>query len=230
MELIEHIPMPPQSLANIEIGITKFLSMACPEHLLFPESLDIQMLNYILWNKLGYKEFMVDNFDDPDMEAMTDFSHKVIYLPKDKYYKDLKEGKPRCKFTLAHETGHIILHADYVVNILQVAARNSMTTKYREPKIFEKAEWQANTAAGALLMPLTTLWPLIRKCQLQGYTTNDIIEVIQDEYDVSKGSASIRLENVMKSNLDFMKAIIEKNNPACITGTSRISPSVLTKR
>ena len=65
----------------------------------------------------------------------------LIILRSD-VYEGACKGSGRDRFTVAHEIGHVLLHA----NVALARTRRSV-----EPKQFELSEWQANTFAGELL-------------------------------------------------------------------------------
>lgn len=60
-------------------------------------------------------------------------------------YTGVCADNPRDRFTLAHELGHLVLHADH--RLQRMAAPINV-------KAFQDPEWQANAFAGELLMPL----------------------------------------------------------------------------
>lgn len=68
----------------------------------------------------------------------------IMHIREDVYEAACKDDG-RHRFTLAHEVGHYFLHSEDV--ILRRSA-----SKF-EIKPFENPEWQANTFAGALLIP-----------------------------------------------------------------------------
>lgn len=64
-------------------------------------------------------------------------------------YDNIRQHKGRDRFTLAHELGHLFLHNDPAL------ARNIRRTA--DIEVFRSSEWQANSFAGSLLMPLDYL-------------------------------------------------------------------------
>lgn len=67
----------------------------------------------------------------------------ILQLRSDVYY-GAWEGKGRDRLTVAHELGHIILHRD--VTFARAMGERGEIPAYRD------SEWQANCAAGELLM------------------------------------------------------------------------------
>lgn len=66
-----------------------------------------------------------------------------IYLRED-VYEGVVEGRGRDRFTACHELGHLVLHDG-------VEARFHRSSSRLKPYL--DSEWQANTFAGAILMP-----------------------------------------------------------------------------
>lgn len=67
-------------------------------------------------------------------------------------------GNSRYLFTLAHELGHYVLHADFYA-ATKLATLDDYKTWYEElnPKVIDSLEIQANNFAGQVLLPDTTL-------------------------------------------------------------------------
>lgn len=87
-------------------------------------------------------------------------------------------GNGRDRFTLAHELGHYLLHNK---DNVKLARRDSGVPN----KIYENSEWQADTFAAELLMPLDLI-------------DNDNIFKISEEFGVSVTAASIRAKKIYK--------------------------------
>ncbi len=104
----------------------------------------------------------------------TDLNKKTIYIREDVYYRAC-DGNARDLFTIAHELGHLFLHSNQNVEL----ARAEMNIK-----AYENPEWQANTFAAELLMPVK----LISK--------SDIPDSLVKRFGVSYESAKIRLKNL----------------------------------
>ncbi|WP_417788699.1 helix-turn-helix domain-containing protein [Terasakiella pusilla] len=135
-------------------------------------------------------EFKLDKFD-PDFcldvcsvedmgedEGMAVPGLNLIRIREDVYEKAW-DGDGRSRFTLAHELGHYLLHAD----IGLARSENS-----HDHPIYRDSEWQADTFAGGLLLPSEVLNKCrdadeaAEKCQ----TTYYAAEVMWDKY-VDKG-------------------------------------------
>ena len=130
------------------------------------------------------------------------------------------QNRPRRRFTVAHECSHWILHRSFHSPDNQkftfrtqkwspyIACRSSdIEKKYHQLKTDEDwEEWQADTLAAALLMPLVPFrWAagrLVQKCgrrYLTDKVTREYIEIIEevaDEFKVSKTAAEIRMKQL----------------------------------
>ncbi|ANI82386.2 ImmA/IrrE family metallo-endopeptidase [Kosakonia oryzae] len=87
---------------------------------------------------------VVENDELPNEYAITIPSQRIIKLRSDTYSSAFK-GEPRSRFTVAHELGHLLLHANTVPQFaFSQAPSNHPYT--------EDVEWQANEFAGWLLV------------------------------------------------------------------------------
>lgn len=104
-------------------------------------------------------------------------------------YEDLESGGCRARFSLTHEVGHIVLHADQLVRFAQMP--HELPALYRgvapNHPVYRDTEWQADTFAGAVLIPATGLY------EMTGPTSTPSINDIRNAYRVSVASAEIRL-------------------------------------
>ncbi len=127
---------------------------------------------------LGAWNYEMDIVPDEDMKttyAETIPSLKIFRI-RESVYDNAIEGSPRDRFTIAHEIGHLFLHDDVSVSF----ARNEKSIPaYKDP------EWQANTFAAELLVPLS---------HIRGLT----IEEIAKKYSVSKKVAQIQASYLSK--------------------------------
>lgn len=87
---------------------------------------------------------VVDPDEMPGMYAEAFPAATSIRVRQD-VYNGARAGIPRDRFTLAHELGHLVLHAEH---------RLQRTASLMHVKAFQDPEWQANAFAGELLMPL----------------------------------------------------------------------------
>lgn len=93
--------------------------------------------------------------------------------------EDVMEGafddRPRDRFTLCHELGHLIMHRGVAL---------SRVDPKSPPPIYRNSEWQADTFASHLLMP---------KSLLSRY---DNIDAVIDDFGVSYEAANVRRKDL----------------------------------
>ncbi|MEM7429198.1 MAG: ImmA/IrrE family metallo-endopeptidase [Pseudomonadota bacterium] len=116
---------------------------------------------------------------DDIVEAYTSFDPPKIVVRED-IYLDCVAHKPRARFTLAHELGHLVLHKN------AMPLHRAPEQYVRADKIlpFASVEWQANAFAAAFLMPAQ----LVREFD----NPADISEFFQ----VSHGAAVTRMKTL----------------------------------
>lgn len=104
-------------------------------------------------------------------------SENVIKLRED-VYEGVCNGVGRDRFTAAHEMGHYLMHRDAPMKFHR-------TSRGRLPAYME-SEWQANTFAGALLMPED----LVKRCRS--------LREIMERFEVSWDAARVQNEVLAK--------------------------------
>ncbi|MBV4427204.1 ImmA/IrrE family metallo-endopeptidase [Clostridium tyrobutyricum] len=82
-----------------------------------------------------------------DCDGKTFPQQNKIYL-KESVYDGACAGNPRDRFTVAHEIGHLLLHNTESISY----ARSN-----KQIKAYENPEWQANTFAAELLIPVDSI-------------------------------------------------------------------------
>lgn len=215
--LLETHPMPPLSAADIEDYVEQYLAKYIPHHLIAPDRLTIQDIQKAIWDSHRYKIALVQEYPLESIEAQTNFPANRIEVTE-KFMIDFENEYPRNRYTLAHEVGHIILHSEIVMRLAPLAARRNTQ---RPIKTYENAEWQAEHAAGALLMPLVTLLPLLCSLYEDNYSGRKIINEVKDVYGVSCSAATARIRAVLKPNMEKKRNEVIKNkalNAANIQG------------
>lgn len=100
------------------------------------------------------------------------FPDKHIIRIREDIYEGAIHGNTRDRMTLAHEVGHLFLHANQDVGMCRVADQRRIAA-------YISSEWQANTFAGQLLAPTYLL---------RGKTT----EEIQNLFNISYSAACIQ--------------------------------------
>ncbi len=157
----------------------------------------------ILESKLPsmWPDFSLIQRPDDEMdgiEGYTAFSPPMIALPDTGYF-DLIAGKPRARWTAAHELGHLFLH--------------EATTKHRDTAsvanqiighAYNSAEWQANRFASEFLMPehvvseFTSAEEIARNCQVS-------LQAARFRLDEIRPEGKKKLPDVVKKYLDEHK-------------------------
>jgi Zn-dependent peptidase ImmA (M78 family) len=99
--------------------------------------------------KLGQFALIVrSDLEMGDAEAYTEFNPPHIVV-RNSVYQLARKNDGRCRMTLAHELGHLVMHPGAAK--LRSEYAPSKTARIRP---FESAEWQANKFASMFLMPL----------------------------------------------------------------------------
>jgi hypothetical protein len=100
---------------------------------------------YELLQDMGFLEFeIVDDWELLGMEAQTKPDDDSIQI-RQSVYDLAAKGDGHCRFTLAHELGHLLLHKDQE----PVSYARGEIPKH---EIYEDSEWQADVFASELLM------------------------------------------------------------------------------
>jgi len=136
-------------------------------------------------------------------------------------HTELQGNKPRRRFTVAHECAHWVLHRSFHSPTNQKYAFRAQQSPYRACRAeriertrqytfktdTDWGEWQADTLASALLMPLKPFRSFSEQIIYNNYhrryllpKTNweyfETIEEIADQFQVSKTAAEIRLKQL----------------------------------
>jgi Zn-dependent peptidase ImmA (M78 family) len=113
----------------------------------------------------------------------------------------------RSRFTVCHEVAHVIFHAEQLFRYVIEPARMPR----HEPKIFENAEWQADHASGALLMPLVTIVPFVRERLSAGDDQWDLCEHVSKVFKVSMSAAKARIKQISQPDLARLAYHLKQN-------------------
>lgn len=134
--------VPPLSAAKIEAQAAAFRRALGVTGDMFPLVEVVETSIPELWEDFSLE--VLEEEEMGDAHGLTYPEHGVICLRTDVYYGFLA-GNGRDRFTVAHELGHLVLH-----NGVGLARKMVEPTSL---KAYENSEWQANTFAGALLIP-----------------------------------------------------------------------------
>lgn len=126
--------------------------------------------------------FRIVNEDDKDVnmcgtEAMTIVQQNTITVcVPEEIYERARHGNGRCRFTLAHELAHVVMHSSDKVVLARYKDSTYETKPYDQAY---NAETQANKFAAELLAPIN---------QVHGLRVNEIM----NKYGVSRTVAEIQ--------------------------------------
>jgi Zn-dependent peptidase ImmA (M78 family) len=98
-----------------------------------------------------FRTFALVVREDSDLgeaEAFTEFSPPQIVVQNTVYLKAAR-GDGRSRMTLAHELGHLVMHAGIQSNARMIVGNKPAPTS----KLYRSAEWQARKFASLFLMP-----------------------------------------------------------------------------
>lgn len=138
-----------------------------------------------------------------DVEAVTDFLPGE--RPRVRINHRLSEDSRRAhrlRTTLAHELGHVVFHNFiwwFDQGSLDAATATALSPRCHGRQLAGTAdwmEWQANYAAGALLMPLERLTRTLGRAEavwVRSSQGRDRIGLVQRTFDVSSQAAGVRL-------------------------------------
>jgi len=128
----------------------------------------IEFILPMIWDDYTYE--IVDDAELGEAEATTSTTNRHIRIGLGPYERAM-HGISRYAFTLAHELGHLLLHTGKPTSL----ARGTV-------KPFLNPEWQADTFAGAFLVPAGEA----RKCLS--------VEEIAARFRISQAAAQVRAD------------------------------------
>ncbi|MBW1918511.1 MAG: ImmA/IrrE family metallo-endopeptidase [Deltaproteobacteria bacterium] len=179
--------VPGKSWAEIGLISLTLIQTAYPELLVKPAPLPLDdFFEFKMKGLLGY------DYDINDLplgiEAAMDPQEKLVILSPETY-DDLTDGLPRARFTVAHEIGHVVLHAKFLRHRL-LDGGNILKLHRGDIPAFRDPECQANAFAAAFLMPTHHVDRMVRK----GADIGALVET----FGVSWESAEYRLKNLWR--------------------------------
>jgi hypothetical protein len=139
----------PLSRRKIELVAEHFLSKVQPGCLGAPIPFDVERCLDVVLPRWGYQPDLVDL--GPGIEGLTDPINKLVRIPPHVHEK-MVAGNGRARFTVSHEIGHVILHAQQVREIMVNCGQDGLKRR-SDINACRDPEWQANAFAAALLMP-----------------------------------------------------------------------------
>lgn len=136
--------VPPRSRAEILAAASALRRCFVPDDVLFFDI--VRVLENAI--PIAFPEFELivkQNEDLPNEQAISFPDEKRIFVRED-VYNAAVSGNGRARFTMAHELGHIVLHAG-------IPAMYARSKKGSELRPYEDSEWQANVFGGEILAP-----------------------------------------------------------------------------
>ena len=132
-------------------------------------------------------------------EGVSEHTGEALFLRIPKRTRAKAEaGDGRCRFTLAHEVAHIVLHHEDLQQHRGRAFRDIVAPIEKLPPgtpIFRSPEWQANVWAAAFLMPLPAVRSYLARLSATGEEFTR--EGFAANFQVSRQAAAIRLEKLL---------------------------------
>lgn len=139
----------------------------------------INLLDSMQYAGVGYDVWERSEMGDDEARCLPD---EYTILIREDVFDAASEGKPRARFTMAHEFGHLLMHS----GVSPQLARTKSPIHHWE----YDSEWQADTFAAELLMPADQV---VARCKT--------IQDIQNIFNVSWKAASIRFQELKKEGL-----------------------------
>ncbi len=102
------------------------------------------------------------------------------------------EARERQRFTIAHELSHFLLHRTIIDNSKD-GITDTVLYRSGEP---ERIEYQANRLAADIVMPLNLIERQLEE-EFGGIVTEETIEGLASDFEVSKAAMEIRLSTVV---------------------------------
>lgn len=176
----------PLSRKHIETIAVEVLRQFQPDCLKTPTPVDLEFLLEFVLPANGYYPDIVDL--GPSIEGLTDPKSRTVCLSPD-VYDDMGNGDGRARFTVAHEIGHVILHAHEIRETMVNRGKDGLARR-SDIKPYEDPEWQANAFAGSLLMPESAVREIVSR------NTRKAVSAVANILRVSRAAADIRLRNL----------------------------------
>ncbi|GAA5647875.1 ImmA/IrrE family metallo-endopeptidase [Vibrio proteolyticus] len=118
---------------------------------------------------------VVEDDELGEEEAVT-YPDEGRIVIKQSIYDGAAAGDGHCRFTIAHEFGHLFLHKNQI--------HHSYARNRREHKVFEDSEWQADEFASAFLIDDTLI------------NASDDIQSVAEKFGVSRTAAGMKLKKI----------------------------------
>jgi Zn-dependent peptidase ImmA (M78 family) len=150
---------------EIEAEAERFLRRFQPECLEHPQPVDLlRMFDRVLPSHYGFRPEISDELPK-GIEGLTDGRERTVKLAV-RVHEGAEAGQGCDRITIAHEIGHVVLHADATplgdANQWSAAAELMVWARQTEVAEEENPEWQADVFSLALLMPNEMIARVVR--------------------------------------------------------------------
>lgn len=184
------------SIEAVAAGLRQKLNLEMLERFDALDFFEKQIGNIVIIDH-GKEIKMVEAIDDCPQEGMTRWdteSQRLEIVLAQRTYDMLQENHVRARSTVAHETGHAVLHTAQIIRLAGMNLKSHVAFhRDRNPhKAYLDTEWQANAFASSLLMPAEGVKSLVEE---KNFSTTKLVCV----YGVSEESATYRLETYRRS-------------------------------
>lgn len=216
--------VPILSRGRIDDIAEEYLKEYQPEALKTPMEIDIEgfMENYL--GAIPDYQFLSHNMIYLGMTIFHDSNHVIVYDPELNEAKYIsakaktiiidmrlldKMQEHRFRFTLGHESGHLIFHKMYFEylrrlaritgeeNTLQMRCLNSGTFGSGNLNSdIDWIEWQANQFSSSFLMPKTVVLSIINDYGTSSSSIKNAMQEMKSIFNVSTEAVSYRLRNL----------------------------------
>jgi len=173
----------PLSAAAIERKSSQVLRDFAPDCLINPQSVPvIDVFEFYLSETFNFVSEVTEMA--PRYEGLMDpVSRTVSVAPH--VYEGAEAGDGRSRFTVGHESGHVVLHASQL-RVSLVDLKSVQLARRADLEAFRDPEWQANWFSASLLMPAGMV-------RLIAAEAKDPVAAVSRTFQVSAVAAELRL-------------------------------------
>lgn len=178
----------PLSRSNIERDAQRVIALHFPTLLTEAKPFPVlHFFDHVLRDEYGL---------DPGVEPLSDGVEGMTWpdgrvLVSEDTYRGAASGNGRARFTIVHEAYHGIKHRQQIQRAL-VDAGELVLYRRTDLKPYLDPEWQANTFAGAVLMPE----PIVRYLHARHKSPTYLASVMTQQFQVSLKAAEVRLKKL----------------------------------
>lgn len=178
---------------DIERTAVKLLAACEPERLLIPGATRIMDMFHRIGRIVPGADYGVVDLPFGDMGRMT--PDGCVELSESTYIGALSDD-PRCRWTVAHELGHLILHLRQIRQAIVETGRLCLARAADVPP-YANPEIQAHKFAAGLLCPMTAVDRLLKNVPRSQWESK-----VAATFLISKEAASKRVDRFCRSKGD----------------------------